>query len=377
MTRRKAMTRKVAGQDDLDQCRAQIDGIDTDILRLLNQRAELALKVGDIKTSNAAGADPQFYRPEREADILRKKMASNTGPIADEEIARIFREIMSVCLALEKPMEIAFLGPAGTYTQAAAMKHFGHSVNIAPLPSIDEVFREVEAGTANYGVVPVENSTEGMVSSTLDSFMDSPLQICGEVELRIHHHLLVKEPLEQDKIVTIYSHEQSLAQCRQWLNMHLPNAERVGVSSNAEAARRVAEADAGACIAAIAGDLAAELYGLQKLAEKIEDRPDNTTRFLIIGREQIPGSGQDKTSIIVSSRNKPGALYHLLEPFQGNNVSLTRIETRPSRTGTWGYVFFMDFEGHRQEQKVQSVLDEIEAEAVEMKILGSYPVAVI
>lgn len=274
-------------------------------------------------------------------------------------------------------MEIAFLGPAGTYTQAAALKHFGHSVNIEPLPSIDEVFREVEAGTASYGVVPVENSTEGMVNSTLDSFMDSPLQICGEVELRIHHHLLVKAPLAQDEIVTIYSHEQSLAQCRQWLNMHLPNAERVGVSSNAEAARRVAEAESGACIAAIAGDLAAELYGLQKLAEKIEDRPDNTTRFLIIGREPIPGSGQDKTSIIVSSRNKPGALYHLLEPFQRNDLSLTRIETRPSRSGNWGYVFFMDFEGHREDEKVRSVLAELDAEAVELKILGSYPVAVI
>ncbi len=377
MQRTRAMTSKVTNQDGLDEYRQQIDAIDADILQLLNRRAELALQIGAIKTRDTTETEPLFYRPEREADILRKKMACNNGPIADEEIARIFREIMSVCLALEKPMEIAFLGPAGTYTQAAALKHFGHSVNIAPLPSIDEVFREVEAGTASYGVVPVENSTEGMVNSTLDSFMDSPLQICGEVELRIHHHLLVKAPIAQDKIVTIYSHEQSLAQCRQWLNMHLPNAERVGVSSNAEAARRIAEAESGACIAAIAGDLAAELYGLQKLAEKIEDRPDNTTRFLIIGREQIPGSGQDKTSIIVSSRNKPGALYHLLEPFQRNDISLTRIETRPSRSGAWGYVFFMDFEGHREDEKVKSVLAELDAEAVEMKILGSYPVAVI
>ncbi|HAC28330.1 MAG TPA: prephenate dehydratase, partial [Marinobacter hydrocarbonoclasticus] len=243
-----------------------------------------------------------------------------------------------------------------------------------PLPAIDAVFREVESGAAHYGVVPVENSTEGMINHTLDMFMSSPLKICGEVQLRIHHHLLVSPKHKDEEITRIYSHQQSFAQCRQWLDTHRYGIERITVSSNAEAARRAAE-EPGA--AAIAGDMAAELYGLEKLANSIEDRPDNTTRFLIIGREEVPASGHDKSSILVSMRNKPGALYQLLEPFHRHGISLTRIETRPSPSGTWAYVFYIDFEGHMQDDRISKVLAEIDEEAVELKRLGSYPIGVL
>ena len=363
---------------DLGYLRNEIDRIDNEIQELINSRAQCAQKVAEVKKQSGKAEDIQYYRPEREAQVLRKVMDRNKGPVDDEEMARIFREIMSVCLALEQPMQIAFLGPAGTFTQAAALKHFGHSVQTVPMSSIDEVFREVESGAAHYGVVPVENSTEGMVNSTLDSFMRSSLKICGEVELRIHQHLLVKEQVEPEKIKRIYSHEQSLAQCRQWLNTHLPQAERISVSSNAEAARRVAEDEHnGEVVAAIAGDMAAEQYQLLRLTQKIEDRPDNTTRFLMIGNHPVPASGSDKTSIIVSTRNTPGALYRLLEPFQQKNIGLTRVETRPAESGTWAYVFFIDFEGHCDDDEVRSVLEKIQDETVELKLLGSYPTAVL
>ena len=373
------MTDAKHGQPDLGQLRDEIDRIDAEVQRLINARAQCAQQVAQVKQQEPGGDNVLFYRPEREAQVLRSVMARNEGPVEDEEMARIFREIMSVCLALEQPMKIAFLGPEGTFTQAAALKHFGHSVQSVPMSSIDEVFREVESGAANYGVVPVENSTEGMVNSTLDSFMHSSLKICGEVELRIHHHLLVKEAVAPQKITRIYSHEQSLAQCRQWLNAHLSQAERISVSSNAEAARMVSEAtlEDGEVVAAIAGDMAAELYQLTRLTEKVEDQPDNTTRFLMIGSQAVPASGNDKTSIIVATRNKPGALYQLLEPFQRENISLTRVETRPSESGTWAYVFFIDFEGHSDDKTVRKVLQEITDETVELKLLGSYPKAVL
>lgn len=366
-------------EQPLDELRKRIDNIDTEIQALINERASCAQQVAEVKMQFGGVEPPLFYRPEREAQVLRKIMARNNGPVADEEMARIFREVMSVCLALEQPMRIAFLGPEGTFTQAAALKHFGHSVVSVPLSSIDEVFREVESGAANYGVVPVENSTEGMVSSTLDSFMNSALRICGEVELRIHHHLLAQNEAELTDISKIYSHEQSLAQCRKWLNTHLPKAERISVGSNAEAARMVLNepSDSTSQVAAIAGDMAAETYKLEIVASRIEDEPDNTTRFLVVGHQVVPQSGQDKTSIIIAMRNKPGALYHLLEPFQRAGLSLTRVETRPSRSGTWTYVFFVDFEGHCDDENVQAVLEEIAAEAAELKVLGSYPVAVL
>lgn len=361
-------------QTRLGQLREQIDSIDRQLMDLISARARCAQEVAHVKMAANPGEDVFFYRPEREAQVLRKIKEQNPGPLASEEMARLFREIMSACLALERPMHIAFLGPEGTFTQAAALKHFGHSVISVPLSTIDEVFREVESGAAHYGVVPVENSTEGMINHTLDMFMSSPLKICGEVQLRIHHHLLIKAGTPPEAVTRIYSHQQSFAQCRQWLDSHWRQVERITVSSNAEAARRAA-AEEGA--AAIAGDMAAELYGLERLSRNIEDRPDNTTRFLIIGRESVAPSGKDKSSILVSMRNRPGALYHVLEPFHRHAISLTRIETRPSPSGTWAYVFYIDFEGHFDEEGVQRVLRDIDKEAVELKYLGSYPVGVL
>jgi chorismate mutase/prephenate dehydratase len=363
-------------QTELTILRDQIDSLDQQIHKLINDRAKCAQKVAHVKEKYADGEKIQFYRPEREAQVLRKVMDRNLGPIADEDMARLFREIMSVCLALEEPLKVAYLGPEGTFTQAAAVKHFGHSAECVGQVSIADVFREVEAGSFNYGVVPVENSTEGVVTHTLDSFVGSNLKINGEVALRIHHHFLSNSSNVSDKakITKVYSHPQSLAQCRQWLDTNWPSIERIPVSSNAEAARLAAEEKD---VAAIAGDAAAELYAVNILASNIEDMPDNTTRFLIIGKKQTESSGDDKTSIMVSSRNEPGALYHVLEPFHKADVSLTRIETRPSRTGTWNYNFYIDFEGHVKSEQIESVLKEVESAVSDLKILGSYPKAVL
>ncbi|MBS9402409.1 prephenate dehydratase [Halomonas sp. TRM85114] len=357
---------------DLEELRERIDALDLDILRLISERATCAKQVAEIKTER--DPDAAFYRPEREAQVLRRIMALNQGPLDSEEMARLFREIMSACLALEQPIKVAYLGPEGTFTQQATLKHFGESAVSLPMAAIDEVFREVEAGAVNYGVVPVENSTEGVINHTLDSFMDSSLRISGEVVLRIHHHLLVGETTRRDKVSRIYSHPQSFAQCRKWLDAHFPHAERVPVSSNAEAARLVKTEWHSA---AIAGDMAAKLYGLTRLAEKIEDRPDNSTRFLIIGSHVVPMSGEDKTSVVVAMRNQPGALHDLLEPFHRHQIDLTRLETRPSRSGVWNYVFFIDFKGHRDEPRVTAVLDEVRLRAAELKVLGSYPMGVL
>lgn len=357
---------------DLDALRQRIDGLDGEILRLISERAQCAGQVAKVKTDS--DPDAVFYRPEREAQVLRRIMSLNQGPLDAEEMARLFREIMSACLALEKPVKVAYLGPEGTFTQQAALKHFGESAVSLPMAAIDEVFREVEAGAVNYGVVPVENSTEGVVNHTLDSFMDSSMRICGEVVLRIHHHLLVSSNTRRDKVSCVYSHPQSFAQCRKWLDAHYPHAERVPVSSNAEAAKLVKTEWHSA---AIAGDMAAKLYGLEKIAETIEDRPDNSTRFLIIGNQDVPSSGEDKTSIVVAMRNQPGALHDLLEPFHRHQIDLTRLETRPSRTGVWNYVFFIDFHGHRDDTQVAAMLEEVQLRCAELKVLGSYPVGVL
>jgi len=356
--------------DKLNTLRERIDQLDEQIQALLTERARIALEVAASKTGSE---DTNFYRAEREAQVLQRVKQRNQGPLSDEEIARLFREIMSACLALEQVMNIGFLGPEGTFTQAAALKHFGHSVKTVPLTTISDVFREVESGNASYGVVPVENSTEGVISHTLDQFMNSPLNICGEVELRIHHHLLGKEK-DTGKVKRIYSHRQSLAQCREWLETNMPGVDLHDVSSNAEAARLAAqETDS----LAIAGDAAAEIYGLQILVRNIEDEPDNTTRFLIIGKRATPPSGKDKTSLLVSTHNKPGALYRILEPMMRHKISMTRIESRPSRRGMWDYVFFIDCEGHRDDKNVAAALAELEQEANVLKILGSYPRSVL
>lgn len=358
---------------ELEQLRNAIDSIDRQIQDLINQRARCAQQVAEVKNRYAApGTVVMFYRPEREAQVLRNVMERNQGPLPAESMAQIFREIMSQCLAHEEPLQVAFLGPEGTFTQQATVKHFGHAVQCRSQLSIADVFREVESGACSFGVVPIENSTEGAVTHTLDSFFESNLRICGEVSLRIHHHLMARDPAQ--KIERIFSHAQSLGQCRHWLDQHYPGIERIAVSSNAEAARRASQ-DSGA--AAIAGEVAAELYSMTILNANIEDRPDNTTRFLIIGKLETLPSGDDKTSIMVSSRNQPGALYQLLEPFHTSGISLTRIETRPARTGTWNYAFFIDFEGHAATPEIKGVLDCLQQAAADYKLLGSYPKAVL
>ena len=355
--------------DDLTKLRERIDALDEQIQALITERAAVAQQVAQAKTRSD---DNNYYRAEREAQVLRKVKERNSGPLSNEEIARLFREIMSACLALEQIMNIAFLGPEGTFTQAAALKHFGHSVKTLPMATIGDVFREVESGNASYGVVPVENSTEGVVNHTLDQFMSSTLNICGEVELRIHHHLLCN--VEKNNVRRVYSHQQSLAQCREWLETNMPGIELIDVSSNAEAARLAAnEKDA----AAIASESAGEIYGLKTLVKNIEDEPDNTTRFLVIGHRMTPRSGADKTSLLVSTQNKPGALHDILEPLMHNSISMTRIESRPSRRGMWDYVFFIDFEGHRDDENVAKTLGELEQAASFLKVLGSYPKAVL
>ncbi len=371
---RKADPSVAEGVNDLSSFREQIDRIDEQIHELLNQRARLAQQVGVTKQAQGLHT-ADFYRPEREAQVLRKAIERNQGPLRNEEIVRLFREIMSACLAQEEPLKIGFLGPEGTFSQQAVYKHFGHSVRALPLPAISEVFEEVQAGHADFGVVPIENSTEGTVNNTLDMFLSSPLKICGEVELRIHQNLMGRMK-GLDKIERICSHPQSLAQCRQWLDEHMPGVERVPVSSNAEAARRARDEEG---TAAIAGQSAAEVYGLNILVPEIEDRPDNTTRFLVIGRKLFSPSGKDKTTLLVSAGDTqaPGSLYRLLEPFAHKGISLTRIESRPSRRRKWDYVFFIDVEGHAEQQPLKDALEELKKRASLFKVLGSYPCAVV
>ncbi len=362
----------VEGLESLADVRTAIDAIDLQLLDLLNQRARCAERVAAIKSRDATDAPPVFYRPEREAQIFDRLRELNRGPLANDTVERLFREVISGCLALEVPLSIAYLGPTGTYTESAAIKQFGQFARRRALGSIDEVFREVESGAVHYGVVPVENSTEGMVNHTLDCFISSKLRICAEVEMPIHHAFLLPKGADGSKIKGIVSHQQSLAQCRRWLDAHFAGIERVAVSSNAEAARRVA-ADPG--LACVAGEMAADTYGLSIYMRNIEDEPNNVTRFLVLGDQEVGVSGQDKSSLLVSTRNEPGALVNILEPFQRHNISLTRIETRPSKTGNWSYVFFIDFDGHAEEPRIAAVLQEIAGVAMGMGLLGSYPKA--
>ncbi len=356
--------------DPLAEIRNRIDEIDTSIQDLVSERASCAAQVAKVKQQQ--GETGHFYRPEREAQVLRAVMQRNTGPLTDESIAGIFREIMAACLAHEKPLKVAFLGPEGTYTHAAAVKHFGSQIETQPVDSIEEVFRVVEADAANFGVVPVENSSAGVINHTLDLFMKSPLTISGEVALRIRHNLLSKvESLE--KVERVYAHQQSLSQCNQWLDKHLPNAERIAMSSNAQAVLEAKKNNE----ASIGGSMAAELYEMPILAADIEDEPDNTTRFAVIGQHLSPASGDDRTSLLVFVHNKPGSLFDLLKPLANRGISMSNIESRPSRRGVWDYVFFIDIDGHRDDEIVREAITEIERASAMVTVLGSYPKAVL
>ena len=358
-------------ENSLNSLRDQIDGVDRQLLELISERAKLAQQVAQVKSELGDGS--MYYRPDREASVIKRVLEHNQGPLSDEEMARLIREVMSACLALEQQLQVAFLGPSGTFTEEAAYKHFGHSIQTLATTSIDDVFREVESDNANYGVVPIENSTQGIVNSTLDMFLESELSIVGEVELRVHQHLLSNAQQMSD-ISVLYSHQQSLAQCKKWLETHLPGIKRVPVSSNADAAKRAA-AEKNA--AAIASETAAAVYDLAIQYKNIEDSPDNTTRFLIIGKQEVGLTGDDKTTLLISARNKPGALYNLLQPLAKNNVSMTRIESRPSHCVNWEYVFFLDLEGHLKNDTIHNCIAELKAEADLLKVLGSYPRAAL
>lgn len=352
---------------ELAKLRAKIDALDERLLGALNERAALAAAVGKLKQGN------RVYRPEREAQVLRGILEKNPGPLGKEALARVYAEIISACRALEQPLAVSYLGPAGTFSEMAVLKVFGRGVRAQPCASIDEVFRQAETGAVNYGVVPVENSSEGAIDRTHDLLLSTPLKICAETVLRVRQNLMSKSATLK-KIKRVYSHPQSLAQCNQWLNRKLPDAERIPVASNAEAARLAAQ-ETGA--AAIAGDIAVQRHGLKLLARNIEDDPNNTTRFLVLGDHDAAPSGKDLTSIVMSAPNRPGAVHALLTPIARHGVSMSRLESRPARTGRWEYMFYVDVQGHRQDTKVAKALTELEKLAPFLKILGSYPAAVL
>ena len=361
--------------DTLLALRREIDALDAELLALLNRRARVAQRVGDVK--RAANPDAQVFRPERVSQVLQRLADMNEGPLPDEAVGVIYREIMSACLVLERPAIVAYLGPEGTYSEQAVVRQFGRAVDAKACASIDEIFREVEAKAADFGVIPIENSTEGTVSRSLDMLLNSPLKICGEVALPIHHHLLTRSGKMESqeagaavRVTRICSHAQSLAQCINWLNLHHPELERVPVSSNGIAAKMAAE---DATVAAIAGDFAARRYELLPVASHIQDVPRNTTRFAVIGTIATEPSGRDHTSIVFSVANKAGAVYEALEPLARHGVSMTRFESRPARTGVWVYHFYIDIEGHQAQPKIAAALAELKAAAGFFKVLGSYP----
>jgi chorismate mutase/prephenate dehydratase len=358
---------------DLAEIRKRINAIDERIQGLINDRAKIAQQVGVAKGD--LGSAVEYYRPEREAEVLRKVVDRNDGPMRDEEMLRLFREIMSACLAQQEPLKIGFLGPEGTFTQTAVYKHFGHSVRALPYHTIDEVFQEVESGAADFGVVPIENSTEGSVNHTLDLFLTSPLKISGEIELKIEQHLMSRfKGLEN--IERICAHEQSLAQCRSWIRENLPQIELIGMTSNAAGARRARDEDG---TAAVGPEVAADVYDLEIMVNNIEDRPDNATRFLVVGRNLLAASGDDKTTLLMSTSDTAGGagvLHQLLLPLAEHGVSMTRIESRPSRRKKWDYVFFIDIEGHADEEPVANALAQLEKDASLFRVLGAYPKAI-
>jgi len=357
-------------ESQLKLIRVQIDAVDSDILRLINKRIDLAKQVGKIKESFSE-SQAVIYKPEREAQVIRRLVEENRGDISPGQINIVCREIMSICRGAEARMRVSVLGPEGTFTEMAALQQFGSSVDIIQQSRIDQVFSAVETGDVNYGVVPVENSTEGVVSATADLLVSTALVIAGEIYLPIHQALLGTQP-DLSKIKTVYSHAQSLSQCRLWLLENLPGVAIESVSSNAEAARLASACDS---CAAIAGENAAMQYGLNVLASHIEDHKNNTTRFLVLSREQVAPSGRDKTSLLMSCRNKPGSLFKLLQPMHDHGISMLKIESRPSKIKRWEYLFFVDIEGHRNDPKIKRALQEVERESGYFRVLGAYPSA--
>lgn len=352
----------------LQPLRDAIDRIDGQLVQLLNERARLATEVGHIK--HAVGAP--VFRPEREAEVLRNVAAKSAGPLEEAALSNVFREVMSACRALERPLTVAFLGPAGTFSELAMHRQFGSSVGGLPCTTLDEVFRATEAGGADFGIVPIENSSEGAVSRTLDLLLATPLRVLGEISLPVHHNLLSRSG-SMEGVTRICAHSQALAQCAGWLNQHWPSVERQAVASNAEAARMAAEDPA---VAAIAGDRAAHRYGLHAVASHIQDDPNNRTRFAVLGAQTTSPStppAKDKTSLILSVRNRAGAVFHMLRPLAEHDVSMTRFESRPARVGTWEYYFYVDIEGHVDDPKVAAALAELQKECAFYKCLGSYP----
>ncbi len=356
-------------KDQFKQLRDRIDQIDDQLLGLLNERAGCALAIGGVKGRTAGEV---VYRPEREAQILRRLVESTVGPLTPTQITGIYREIISACRSAEEKPKVAVLGPVGTYSETAAVKHFGQEVAIEFETGIEEVFRSVETGNANYGVVPVENSTEGGIAITLDCLVITPLRICGEIDLRIRHALIGKKAEVSGGVKVVRAHPQALAQCRKWLDRHLPNVERVPTASNAVAANEAARDVYSVAIASVE---AAEHYGLVVLHRSIEDQAGNTTRFLIIGNQCVDGSGYDKTSLVLSAhgRDAPGSLQRLLAPLAMHEINMTSLQSRPSKTGLWEYVFFVDFEGHQKEALISRALTDIQRESALFKVLGSYP----
>ena len=352
--------------DQLNKIRDEIDAIDNELLKLVNTRADLAKQIGQVKHG-------EIYRPDREAQVLERLQKLNSGPLTPQNVIRLFTEIMSLCRSMEEPMTVSYLGPQGTFSEEAALNRFGNSITTIPCESIDEVFHKVESGMTNYGIVPVENSNEGVVGKTLDLLLQTSLKVCGEILLPIHQCLLTLNS-DPEQIKKIYSHPQSLAQCHEWLNTNfpLPQVKRVIAASNAHAAMVAAEDKS---VAAIASKKAAEVYKLSLYAENIEDDPKNTTRFLVIGAQDIAPSGNDKTSLAMSAKNRPGAIHELLSPLAQHGVSMSRLESRPSRSDLWEYVFFADIKGHQQNEEITKALDKIREKATFLKILGSYPSA--
>ena len=348
----------------LPELRARIDQLDEQLLKLLHERAELVHQIGQLKQE----AGLEIYSPEREEQLLQSLIERNKGRLDPASIRAVYREIMSASLALEKTIVIAYLGPEATWTHQAARQKFGASVQYSPQTNIGEVFEQVSRQAADYGVVPVENSTEGAVDHTLDMFMDFDLQICAQLLLKIENHLLGRGPRE--KITRLYSHPQVFGQCRDWLRREMPNIEKIEVSSTTRAAELASQEPN---TAALAGRMAAEVYDLPILARAVQDRPDNTTRFLIIGHQSCPKTGHDRTSLMFGLRDQPGALFAALRPFDELKISLTKIESRPSRRKAWEYFFFADLEGHQEDAPLLAAVDELRRHCGVVKILGSYP----